>query len=62
MGVAVITSMWGLWPFSRRESRCSTPNRCCSSTMASPIRLKATPSWINAWVPMTTAASPLEAA
>ncbi len=38
IGVAVMCSTWGAWPESRplasSARRCSTPNRCCSSTTA----------------------------
>ena len=33
IGVAVITRMSGRSPFSRSRARCTTPNRCCSSTI-----------------------------
>ena len=61
IGVAVITSTWGLRPsraFNRRLSRCSTPNRCCSSTTTNPRLKNSTVSWIIAWVPMMMSASP----
>ena len=38
IGVAVITSTCGDAPFSIRRFRCSTPKRCCSSTIARPRR------------------------
>ena len=40
-------------------SRCRTPKRCCSSTTATRRSRKRTPSWISAWVPTTTSASPV---
>ncbi len=43
---------------SRSASRCSTPKRCCSSTIASPSFAKTTSCWITACVPTTSAASP----
>ena len=37
IGVAVITSRCGgIFAFPLRASRCSTPNRCCSSTTINP--------------------------
>ncbi len=42
----------------RSASRCSTPNRCCSSTTTSPRSANVTLSWINACVPTTIPASP----
>ena len=63
IGVAVIISRCGScpWPMSlaRRASRWATPKRCCSSMMASASRLNSTLSWITAWVPTTSVASPL---
>ncbi len=57
MGVADIISWCGLLPFLRSASRCATPKRCCSSTMARPSRAKSTPSWISACVPTISCAS-----
>ena len=48
-------------PFARSAIRWWTPNRCCSSTIASPSRWNATPSWISACVPMSIVARPLAA-
>ena len=45
-------------PLLRSASLCSTPNRCCSSTMTSPRFAKATLDWNSACVPTATAASP----
>jgi hypothetical protein len=43
----------------RAGQRCSTPKRCCSSITASASAVNCTWSWITAWVPITSAASPL---
>ncbi len=43
---------------ARSASRCSTPNRCCSSTTTSPRSKNSTRSCSSAWVPMTMPASP----
>ena len=40
-------------PFSRSASRCCTPKRCCSSTIASPAR-ELDSSWNSACVPIAT--------
>ena len=45
-------------PRARSASRCSTPNRCCSSTTTRPSSANPTRSWISAWVPTTMPASP----
>ena len=61
IGVAVITSTCGGLPSGclvRRACRCSTPNRCCSSTTISPRLAKKTPSDSSAWVPTTIPACP----
>ena len=61
IGVAVITSRCGVSPsgaLARNRSRCSTPNRCCSSTTTMPSRLNSTASCNSACVPMTMPASP----
>ena len=60
MGVAVMTSVWGLRSaFADRAARCSTPKRCCSSTTTSPRSRKVTGSLRRACVPMTMPASPV---
>ena len=59
IGVAVITKRCGGFTalvFS--ASRCSTPNRCCSSTTISPKSAKATDSLSKACVPITIPAWP----
>src|SRR5438034_90021 len=66
MGVALMTSTsTDSAPRRWSAARWSTPKRCCSSTMASPRRAKATPSWMSAWVPtasgMVPSASPASA-
>ena len=43
---------------ARSASRCSTPNRCCSSTTTRPRSAKSTPSYSSAWVPTTMPAAP----
>ena len=43
IGVAVITRMWGRSAPRSSAPRCRTPNRCCSSTTASPRRAQVTP-------------------
>ncbi len=53
MGVAVITSRWGLAPFCLRAARCITPNRCCSSTTIRARSRNSTSFWMRAWVPTT---------
>ena len=54
MGVAVSTSTCGgCCPFSRSASRCSTPNRCCSSTTTRPRSANDTASPMSACVPTT---------
>ncbi len=59
IGVAVITSRCGgCSPLARSASRCSTPNRCCSSTTTRPRSWNWTLSSISAWVPMAIPASP----
>ncbi len=65
MGVALIISRCGSSAPSalpRNASRCATPKRCCSSTMASASRAKRTFSEMTACVPTTSAASPLSTA
>ena len=60
IGVAVITSRCGVKPsgaLARNRSRCSTPNRCCSSTTTIPSRSNSTASCSNAWVPITMPAA-----
>ena len=63
MGVAVIISMCGSKPswvsLLRSARRWATPKRCCSSMMASAKFLNCTFSCMTAWVPTTSAASPL---
>src|SRR5881628_1723820 len=66
MGVALMTSTsTDSAPRRWSAARWSTPKRCCSSTMASPRRAKATPSWMSACVPtasgMVPSASPASA-
>ena len=62
IGVAVITSRCGgAADLLRSASRCSTPNRCCSSTTTRPSSANWTCSWISACVPMTIPALPLAA-
>ena len=59
IGVAVMTRTCGLTSErSTSAERCSTPNRCCSSTTSSPRSANSTCSWISAWVPTTMPASP----
>ena len=61
IGVAVITRTCGGLPSGclvRSACRCSTPNRCCSSTTISPRLAKNTPSDSSAWVPTTIPACP----
>ena len=59
IGVAVMTrTCGGRLPLARSASRCSTPNRCCSSTTTRPRSANSTPSWSRAWVPMTMPARP----
>ncbi len=54
-----MTSMCGASsPRPRSASRCSTPNRCCSSTTTRPRSANPTRSWISACVPTTMPASP----
>jgi hypothetical protein len=56
IGVADIINWCGLLPLRRNSSRCTTPKRCCSSTIASPRRAKSMLSWISACVPTTNCA------
>ena len=61
IGVAVITSTCGGLPSGclvRKACRCSTPNRCCSSTTINPRLAKNTPSDSRACVPTTMPAWP----
>ena len=59
IGVAVITSRCGGFvALLLRASRCSTPNRCCSSTTIKPKSLKETLSLRSACVPITMPAAP----
>ena len=59
IGVAVITNTCGgKFPFARSASRCSTPNRCCSSIITNPRSAKSTPSVRSACVPITMPAEP----
>ena len=59
MGVAVSTSTCGgVPPFARSASRCSTPNRCCSSTTTRPRSKNVTASPSRACVPTTIRAWP----
>ena len=60
MGVAVITSTSGAVsaPFFISFMRCSTPKRCCSSTMTRPSLWNSTFSSSSAWVPITSWALP----
>ena len=61
IGVAVITNTWGgVLALERSASRCSTPNRCCSSTITKPRSAKSTPWESSAWVPIMIPASPDE--
>ena len=48
-------------PFSSSAWRCSTPKRCCSSTIARPRRLNSTSASSSACVPTTTCARPAAA-
>jgi len=57
MGVAVMTSECASSRV-RSTSRCSTPNRCCSSTTTRPRSSNRTCSDRSAWVPTTMPASP----
>ena len=45
-------------PRSVSAARCSTPNRCCSSTTTRPRSANCTSSWSRAWVPTTMPAAP----
>ncbi len=59
IGVAVITSTCGGVPaLPVSAARCSTPNRCCSSTTTRPRSKNWTFSSSSAWVPITMPASP----
>ena len=63
MGVALIISWCASpMPFCRNASRCATPKRCCSSTIASPSCRNVTSSWNSACVPMAKRAAPLSIA
>ena len=64
IGVAVMSRTCGapFRAFASRAPRCSTPNRCCSSTTASARSANATASWSIAWVPTTTRACPVASA
>ena len=46
-------------PLASRARRCSTPNRCCSSTTATANRANRTVGSISAWVPTTSGSSPV---
>ena len=62
IGVAVITNKCaGVCALLLSASRCSTPNRCCSSTTINPRSLKTIDSPNNAWVPITIPAAPFAA-
>ena len=63
IGVAVITSTCGRLSaaLARSASRCSTPNRCCSSITTRPRSANWTCSVSSAWVPITIPASPVKA-
>jgi hypothetical protein len=54
MGVAVMSSTSMSVPLEASALRCSTPNRCCSSTAAKPSRAKAVPCCTSACVPTTS--------
>ena len=58
IGVAVRTSTCGAVPFARSVSRCSTPNRCCSSMTTSPRSAKVVDALSSACVPTTMRACP----
>ena len=60
IGVAVMTRTCGRPSpaLSRSASRCSTPNRCCSSMTTRPRSANWTCSSSRAWVPITMPASP----
>ena len=59
IGVAVITSTCGrVVALALSAARCSTPNRCCSSTTTRPRSANCTPALSSAWVPITIPASP----
>ena len=62
MGVALITSRWGLSALSASAARWRTPKRCCSSVTASPRRANCTPSPSTACVPTTSCAAPVRMA
>ena len=64
IGVAVISSTWGAprTAFDSSALRCSTPNRCCSSTTARARSANASASWSRACVPTTTGAWPVSIA
>ena len=49
----------GVPALSVRAARCSTPNRCCSSTTTRPRSKNWTCSSSSAWVPITIPASPI---
>ncbi len=58
MGVALIIIWCACVPLEASARRCSTPKRCCSSTIASPSLANFTSSWNSAWVPMASCVSP----
>ena len=62
IGVAVMTSTCGRLSaaLARSASRCSTPNRCCSSMTTRPRSANWTRSSSSAWVPITIPASPVK--
>ena len=45
-------------PFALSAARCSTPNRCCSSTTTTPSDANRTSSVRRAWVPTTRSTDP----
>ena len=61
IGVAVMTSTCGRLSaaLARSASRCSTPNRCCSSMTTRPRSANWTCSSSSACVPITIPASPV---
>ena len=59
IGVALIAKKCGeCSPEAARAMRCSTPKRCCSSTIATPRLFNRSPFVTKAWVPTTKSGSP----
>ena len=55
-----MTSRCGVSPLWRREARCMTPKRCCSSTTASPRRGRSAFCCSSACVPTTMSSAPCD--